>query len=251
MPHGGTLAITLTDIEAGPTTGPGCEQLTAGPHALLVVRDSGEGMASETQARAFEPFFTTKPMGSGTGLGLSIAYGIVQQAGGAILIESRQQAGTTVRVLLPLVATESAVTREPPDPAAALPRGTETILIAEDEAAVRALAAQVLGRLGYTVLVASDGAAALALADRLQEPIHLLLSDVIMPHLGGRELADALTAARPGLRVLFASGYTDDIILQQGLVAAERRMLHKPYTLAALAHAVRETLDAPDADAPH
>jgi signal transduction histidine kinase/CheY-like chemotaxis protein len=246
MPLGGTLSIHLTEIDVGAHSGPGTETLTPGRYVLLVVRDTGEGMARDTQARAFEPFFTTKPMGSGTGLGLSIAYGIVQQAAGAITIESRPKAGTTMRVLLPLLPDTADATQGPPNESAELPRGTETILVAEDEVAVRTLAARVLRRLGYIVLVAPDGAAALALAERYPEPIHLLLSDVIMPHLSGRPLAEALRAARPGLRVLFASGYTDDVLLQQGLERSQLQLLQKPYTLAALAHTVRNVLDTPE-----
>jgi CheY-like chemotaxis protein len=201
-------------------------------------------MDATTVTRIYEPFFTTKEQGKGTGLGLSTVYGIVEQAGGQIEVESEPGVGTTFKVLLPRV--EEAVGA--PGTASAgstSARGTETVLLAEDEPALRAMAREALLDQGYTVLEAGNGMEALARAGDHQGPLELLITDVVMPHMGGGELAQRLLAARPGLRVLFMSGYTDDAIIRQGVSEATSAFLQKPFTLGALARKVRETLDAP------
>ena len=191
----------------------------------------------------FEPFFTTKEVGEGTGLGLSTAYGIVTQAGGHITVDSRLGAGTTFRVYLP-ADTRDVAASTPTELDAAPRTGRETILVVEDESAVRSLARDVLTRLGYDVLVAPDGRAALKVADRCRRPINLLVSDVVLPHLRGVEVADRLRARRPGLRVLYISGYTETAIVHDGQLDPGIHFLAKPFRPADLANRVREVLDA-------
>jgi len=210
---------------------------TAGPHVVLEVRDTGAGMDEATLQRAFEPFFTTKPAGKGCGLGLSTVYGIVKQHEGYTAVESEPGGGATFRVYLPRIEAPAEAPRGDGarDP---LPRGDGTILLVEDEEAVRGLVREILSRLGYQVLVAGDGLEALALSERFAEPIHLLLTDVIMPRMDGRELAERMMRARPDTRILFMSGYAeppipDDILLQ------------KPVTPDALARKVADVLHQP------
>jgi PAS domain S-box-containing protein len=214
-----------------------------GEHVVLAVRDTGSGMTDDVASRIFEPFFTTKPVGAGSGLGLAMCDGIVRQAGGSISVQSAPDVGTTFRVHLPRIheARERA-----PQPAAPAPvaRGTETLLVVEDESAILNVARQVLGGLGYQVLTASNGAEALELASRRSEPIDLLLTDVVMPRMGGRELAARLTAVRPNLRVLYSSGYTADTFSEGGVLGEHVELLQKPYSPAELAARVRHALDA-------
>jgi two-component system, cell cycle sensor histidine kinase and response regulator CckA len=200
-------------------------------------------MDRETQAQVFEPFFTTKEVGEGSGLGLSTAYGIVTQAGGHIAVDSRLGAGTTFRVYLP-ADTRDVAASTPAEHDAAPRTGRETILVVEDESAVRSLARDVLTRLGYDVLVASDGRNALKVADRCRRPINLLVSDVVLPHLRGVEVADRLRARRPGLRVLYISGYTETAIVHDGQLDPGVDFLAKPFRPVDLAERVREVLDA-------
>jgi CheY-like chemotaxis protein len=217
--------------------------LRPGESVQLTVSDSGLGMTAETMARAFEPFFTTKEPGRGTGLGLSTVYGIVKQSGGAITVDSEAGTGTTFCVYLPVAgefeSRPSGVTeRRTPVPA------DETILLVEDEDSVRRLSRRVLESQGYTVLEAINGEDALRIAADYGGVIDLLLSDVVMPELGGRLLAERLTASRPETEVLFISGYTDDEILRRGLLERGQHLLQKPFTATALAHEVRSVLDA-------
>jgi two-component system, cell cycle sensor histidine kinase and response regulator CckA len=228
MPRGGRLAIE-TRNGGGP----------AGNVVVLEVADTGTGMDAETRARIFEPFFTTKEPGKGTGLGLAVVHGIVTQSGGQIEVESAPGRGTRFRIELPRVAGDpSTSTVGPVD----LPAGTETLLLVEDEPAVRALDRRVLSNCGYTVLEAKDGRDALRVAAEHAGRIDVLVSDVVMPHLGGRQLAERLMAARPGIKVLFVSGYTDDAVVRHG-VGAEFAFLPKPFSPARLARKVREVLD--------
>jgi two-component system cell cycle sensor histidine kinase/response regulator CckA len=241
MPQGGRLTIQTRNIridaaESRPGGRPG-------PYVLLAVSDTGCGMSEGTQARLFEPFFTTKGPGRGTGLGLATVYGIVQQSGGHIDVESARGQGTTFRIYLPRVEA-LAPTRKSHQGVRLRPGGRETVLLVEDEAAVRALVRVVLREGGYTVLEARHGVEALRLAEQHTGPIHLLLSDVVMPELGGRELADRLAALRPGLKILYLSGYTDDAVLRHGVQEAEAALLQKPFTPDALALKVREVLDS-------
>jgi CheY-like chemotaxis protein len=210
---------------------------SAGPHVLLEVRDSGAGMDVATLQRAFEPFFTTKAPGKGCGLGLSTVYGIVKQHEGYTAVESEPGHGATFRVYLPRLEAPVEAPRGD-NGRGPLPGGEETILLVEDEEAVRSLVREILSRLGYRVLVASDGIEALTLSQRFPEAIHLLLTDVIMPGMDGRELAERMMVARPDTRILFMSGYAeppipDDVLLQ------------KPVTPDALARKVAEVLHQP------
>jgi len=249
MPDGGTLRIETEDVvlegeHVQRYLGVGAKP---GPHVALAVSDSGAGMDYATAARIFEPFFTTKPKGKGTGLGLSTVLGIVQQSGGHITIDSAPSRGATFRIFLPRTeearaAVPTTVPRETSH-SGAPPGGTETVLLVEDEGQLRVLARDILRGAGYQVLDAPNAAEALRAAERHAGPIHLLLTDVVMPHGGGRELARRLGATRPRVRVLFMSGYTDDAIVQQSGVDPGISFLPKPITPDALLRKVRETLD--------
>jgi CheY-like chemotaxis protein len=209
----------------------------------LEISDTGEGMDDKTLSHIFEPFFTTKPKGKGTGLGLSTVFGIVKQSGGEVSVQSQPGRGSTFRIQFPR-CEQAKSAKTAPEPAA-VPRGSETVLIAEDEAPVRALAERLLRRQGYTVLSAKDGDEALRAAQRHAGPVHLLLSDVVMPGLTGPELAEKLAAQRPQMRVLYISGYAEDAVLRRGKLGAGIAFLPKPFTRARLLRKVRETLDAP------
>jgi PAS domain S-box-containing protein len=242
MPGGGTLTIETANIDLDDQHELRHAVAQPGPYVMLVVGDDGCGMDADTRARAFEPFFTTKPAGQGTGLGLSTVYGIVQQSGGYISVQSEPGRGTTFRIYLPRVAAAAAPAPAMPAPAGST-RGSETILLVEDEDAVRALAKRILERQGYRVFEARHGADALRVAEQLDGRIDLVLTDVVMPHMNGRELAERLAAIRPGGAVLFMSGYTDDEIIRRGLLDPEMAFLQKPFTANALARAVRDMLD--------
>ncbi len=242
MPHGGKLTIETTNANLDDTFVRGHPLAHAGPYVMLAVTDTGVGMDAATQAHIFEPFFTTKEQGKGTGLGLATVYGIVTQAGGFIWVYSEPHRGTSVKIYLPRVdASQTAGDAEPG--LAEMPRGSETILIVEDEPSVRVVVRQVLERLGYTVLAASDGGLALELAARHHGRIHLLITDVVMPVLGGRELTEQLTRLRPETKVLYTSGYTDDAVVRHGVLEAGIPFLQKPFTPDGLARAVRDVLD--------
>jgi PAS domain S-box-containing protein len=237
MPDGGRLTIRTARVKV-PEGEPG--KLKAGEYVELLVRDTGIGMVRETLARVFEPFFTTKSSTGGTGLGLSVVYGIVRQSGGQIQVDSQPGAGATFRIRLPRVEASPAVAR-PADPRGSIPGGTETILFAEDDSAIRILVSRTLEVLGYRVLSAPDGLAALELAARHEGEIDMLLTDVIMPSLGGHELAERLKSALPGLKVAFVSGYAGDELALRKL--GQARFLQKPFTLESLARMVRGVLD--------
>src|SRR5438552_18615776 len=243
MLDGGKLTLETRNIDLDSSYTLEHSLVNPGPYVQLTVSDSGIGMDEETQAHAFEPFFTTKPRGQGTGLGLAMVYGTVQQSGGFIWVYSEPGRGATFKIYLPRVdaPVESAA---PPAPVERPPRGSETVLLAEDEPAVRAIARQALERQGYTVLAAPSGADALALAAQHGATIHLLLTDVVMPGMSGRDLADRLTAQRPGIRVLYISGYTDNAIVRHGMLEPGLAYLQKPFRPDALVRKVREVLDA-------
>jgi len=243
MPQGGKLTLETRNIDLDSSYTLEHSLVKPGPYVQLTVSDSGIGMDEETQAHAFEPFFTTKPRGQGTGLGLAMVYGTVKQSGGFIWVYSEPGRGATFKIYLPRVdaPVESAA---PPAPVERPPRGSETVLLAEDEPAVRAIARQALERQGYTVLAAPSGADALALAAQHGATIHLLLTDVVMPGMSGRDLADRLTAQRPGIRVLYISGYTDNAIVRHGMLEPGLAYLQKPFRPDALVRKVREVLDA-------
>jgi two-component system cell cycle sensor histidine kinase/response regulator CckA len=207
------------------------------------VRDTGVGMDAATQSRVFEPFFTTKEPGRGTGLGLATVQGIMQQCGGSVWVESAPGAGAAFHVIFPSVLNGS-VAHEMPETSAAPQRGTETVLIAEDDPAVRELMSSLLAANGYSVLLASNGAEALAVASATDEPIQLIVTDVVMPSLGGRALVDRLRATRPNIRVLYATGYVGDEVVRRGGLDPSANLLHKPFTAEQLLTAVRRSLDA-------
>jgi len=236
MPRGGALRLATASVHLKE---PPTSECAPGEYARLTVADSGIGMTPDVRAQAFEPFFTTKPPGRGTGLGLATVWGIVRQAGGAISVESAPGAGTTFEILLPLCSAP-VVARATVNPS---PGGSETILLAEDEDAVRQLTVEVLRQRGYHVLDAATGSAAVQKAESYPGPIDLVLTDVVMPDLGGREVADLICAARPGTPVVFMSGYTDDAVLRGGIEVSADPFLAKPFTVQALASKVREALD--------
>jgi PAS domain S-box-containing protein len=215
-----------------------------GAYVMLAVSDTGTGINPETQPHIFEPFFTTKEVGKGTGLGLATVYGIVKQSGGNIMLYSEVGIGTTFKIYLPRVA-EDVITVEHRPVTGELHIGTETILLVEDEDIVRSLTRQILEMCGYTVLEAHNGAEALATCETHAGKIDLLITDVVMPKIGGRELAETFALTHPQMRVLFISGYTDDAIVRHGVIEAGTNFLQKPYTPATLAYKVREVLEAP------
>ncbi len=243
MPLGGRLIIETRNVEIDEEYVRNHTDSQIGPHALLSVTDTGSGMPPEVKAKVFEPFFTTKGHGKGTGLGLATVYGIVKQSGGHIAIDSRVGAGTTFQIYLPRVEKVSGGSKflsgfQLP------PRGTETILLVEDEDGVRALTRHVLEGCGYTVLVAANGDEAVRLARRHDGPIHLLITDVVMPGAGGRAVAEQMTMSDPMMRVLFVSGYTDDAVIRHGVLSEGVNFLQKPFSPVTLAFKVREVLDA-------
>ncbi len=241
MPNGGKLTIETRNVELDKEYAAQHIATTSGPYALLSVSDNGCGIDGETQARIFEPFFTTKEAGKGTGLGLSTVYGIVKQSGGNIWVYSEVGRGTTFKIYLPRV-DESAHDYLQPAGSEETIQGTETILLAEDEEMVRKLAREVLELYGYRVLEAANGEAALLICESYSEPIQLLISDVIMPEMSGRELSDRLAKIRPEMKVLYMSGYTDDAIVHQGVLDEGTNFMQKPFSADALAHKVRDVL---------
>jgi two-component system, cell cycle sensor histidine kinase and response regulator CckA len=245
MPRGGTLTIETTNIEHTEAVGGRySDQCATGPYVKLTVSDTGVGMDEITRKHIFEPFFTTKEAGKGTGLGLSTVYGVVEQSKGHISVESELGRGARFTMLLPRLAAPATSEREEPRRLSES-RGTETVLVVEDDDAARGLWIETLQMLGYKVLEASNGAAAMALGRSHQGGIDLLLTDVVMPRMGGRALAEALSEDHPCLRVIFMSGYTADTILRQGIAETDWPFLQKPFSAQQLAVKIRETLDAP------
>ncbi len=246
MPRGGRLTIETANVELDEKFAGLYATVHPGPHVMLAVSDTGVGMDAELQARLFEPFFTTKERGKGTGLGLSTTYGIVKQSGGSIWVYSEPGHGTTFKIYLPR-CEEPLEDRLAPAPPTAPATGTESVLLVEDEPEVRRLVEKLLGLRGYGVLSAASPSEAIAIARRHEEPIELLLTDVIMPGMNGRELARILAETRPRMKVLYMSGYTDAAISQQGILAPGTAFLSKPFTPDVLARKVREVIDGPPA----
>ena len=241
MPGGGLLTIETANVDLDADYLRAHPMAKPGPYVMLAVTDTGMGMDAATQARIFEPFFTTKDVGKGTGLGLATVQGIVQQSGGFIWVYSEPDHGTVFKIYLPRVdeaPSEEAVTN------ADDVRGTETILIAEDVPAVRAVTREMLKRYGYHVLEAADGLTALQVAADYTDTIHLLLTDVVMPDLNGRDLAERFRTLRPAMKVVFMSGYTDDAVVRHGILQEGIAYLQKPFTPVSLAKKVRVVLGA-------
>ena len=248
MPQGGKLVIETKNVEIdgkyvrvhGGTVQPGS-------YVMMAVSDSGIGMDDAVRARIFEPFFTTKEPGKGTGLGLSTVYGIVKQSAGFLGVYSEVGKGTTFRIYLPQVADAVAAGTDAPPVASAA--GSETILLAEDVHGLRVLAVRILEAAGYKVLTAANGEEAVAVLERYTEPVHLLITDVVMPRMSGRELAERFEATHPGIKVLYMSGYTDDVVVRHGLINDGTVFLAKPFSAAQLTRKVRELLDSKRASA--
>ncbi len=241
MPRGGTLSIATENRKV--TGEPGAAPLPPGRYVLLAVSDTGSGLDPETRNRLFEPFFTTKPRGKGTGLGLATVYGIVKQSGGEIRVDSGPGEGARFEIFFPQTDRSAHYQKGPPG--RSKPRGgRETILLVEDEPGVRTLTSGILDRLGYRVLPAASPSEALCIWAGESGSIDLLLTNVIMPQMSGRELADRLAESRPGLKTLYITGYSADVILQRGVEAGKVALLEKPFSRGALARRVRAVLDA-------
>ena len=252
MPQGGKLTIETRRAELDETYTQSHPHLKAGPYILLIVSDTGMGMDEATKAHIFEPFFTTKSPGKGTGLGLATVYGIVKQSAGHIAVDSKPGQGTAFKVYLPVVNDVIAPGKSQSSPKAfkAPPRGNETILLSEDEPTVRALVCHTLQTHGYTVLEAGQSDQALHMAEGYKGTIHLLVTDVVMPVMSGRQLAERLAAMRPAVKVLYLSGHTDDAMIRHGVLRAEMAFLQKPFTPNSLAAKVREVLDQQTGERP-
>ena len=240
MPDGGTLTVETTGVRLGGKYQALHLASESGKYVMLAVSDDGPGMTAEVKARLFEPFFTTKPKGRGTGLGLATTYGAVKQSGGHIEVYSELGKGTTFKIYFP-AASGSVETLEPIE--AVTPTGDETVLLVEDDPDVRLLSSEMMLSLGYRVIAAASGDQALEMVTQRKEPIHLLLTDVVLPGMNGRQLAEKLTVIHPETRVLFTSGYTEDIIVYRGVLDQGLSFIGKPYSRDSLAAKVRQILD--------
>jgi nitrogen-specific signal transduction histidine kinase len=241
MPTGGNLTLETSNVELDETYANTHPTVQPGPHVMLAVSDTGVGMTPETKARIFEPFFTTKEQSKGTGLGLATVYGIVKQSGGSIWVYSELGHGTVFKIYLPLVgdypvAKELAKTET--DSAA----GTETILVVEDEKGVRSLIRLALISAGYKVLEVEDGKSAVAMCANYDGPIHMLLTDVVMPQMSGPAVAGKVATLRPGIKVLYMSGYTDDAMVHHGVLGQDTPFIQKPFSPTGLRQKIREVL---------
>jgi len=241
MPRGGKLTFKTENFSVYEAMKFKDFEIAPNQYVVLTVSDTGTGMDAETQARIFEPFFTTKSGGKGTGLGLATVYGIVKQSGGYVLCESRLEKGTSFQVFFPRVQGQLEKTASQ-NGRTALPRGSETVLVAEDAESLRSLIHDFLAQLGYTVLQAANGSDAMYIAQNHKTPIHLLLTDIVMPGMSGRELAQNFVIKYPTAKVLYMSGYTDDTIVRHGIEEGEVALLTKPFTMEAIAQKVREVL---------
>ena len=250
MPHGGKLTLETANVTLDEAYVSHFPELKAAEYVTLAITDTGVGMSETVRTRVFEPFFSTKAVGQGTGLGLATCYGIIKQSGGHISVYSEPARGSTFKIYLPQVDVPAIIPVkriDTPD----LPRGTETILLVEDDSALREMAATLLKRLGYTVLAAANGIEALTLIhQRDTGHIDLLFTDIVMPHMSGKELADRVQASYPHTRILFTCAYTGNAIVHQGVLDKGVALLQKPFTPAALAHKLREVLDQPIARPP-
>jgi PAS domain S-box-containing protein len=241
MPEGGKFLIETSNVEVDEDFARCHSNMAPGKYVMLAATDTGCGMDRETQARIFEPFFTTKGQGKGTGLGLAMVYGIVKQSGGFIWVSSEPGRGSTFEIYFPCLEVEER-TAEPAKVLPKPPKGKETVLVVEDEGGVRSLVCETLASYGYKVLEAAGGAQALQIAEQHAEPIHLLLTDVVMPQISGKELAKRLFALHSETRVLYMSGYTDDVVVRQGILQGGAAFLQKPFSSDALLLKVRDVL---------
>jgi len=243
MPRGGRLTIETANIDLDAAYARSRPGVKPGPHVMLAVSDTGHGMDQEVLGHIFEPFFTTKEAGKGTGLGLATVHGIVKQSGGHIFVYSEREQGTTFKVYLPRLEGAETVVEATPADEAGLQRGSETVLLVEDEESLRNIVREILEGTGYTVIEARHAGHALEIAERHPAPIPLLITDVVMPGMSGSDLATHLAASHPETRVLYMSGYTDDAVVLHGVLAADMAFLQKPFTAEVLARKVREVLD--------
>ncbi|MFL5638292.1 MAG: ATP-binding protein [Gemmatimonadaceae bacterium] len=243
MPNGGVLTIATASAQLSSEQGERHIGAQSGRYVMLAVTDTGSGMTKEVQQRLFEPFYTTKGPGKGTGLGLATVYGIVKQSGGDVYVYSELGHGTTFKVYFPEVATASAAMTVTAEHEARAPRGSETVLLAEDDEALRALSARVLGALGYKVLVARTGSDALKIVAEYGGDIDMIATDVVMPEMNGSQLVRYVLEARPEIAVLLMSGYTDDEVMRRGVLDGKTAFLQKPFTPDLLGHKVRQVLD--------
>ncbi len=245
MPQGGRLTIETANVLLEPADAKQKVGILPGDYVMLAVCDTGHGIDDKIRQHIFEPFFTTKEFGRGTGLGLATVYGIVKQSGGNIEVDSKAGDGTTFRIYLPRIAEQSEAA-EIKDTLADLPSGTETIFLVEDEDLVRNLSKEILETCGYTIIEARNGLEALEICENGDCKIDLLITDVVMPQMGGRELAEKLIEKLPNLQILFTSGYTDNAMARHGVIRTSTNFIQKPFTYDTLAHKVRELLDAKD-----
>ena len=246
MPQGGRLTIETANVELDASYSHPPAVLSPGRYVMLAVTDNGCGMDAETQAHVFEPFFTTKEKGKGTGLGLATVYGVVKQSGGYVWVYSEPGRGTSFKIYLPRIEETAVPAGRDGKSEMQIPeRGSETILLVEDEKGVRELAREYLASSGYTVIEAEDGHTALELAAMHVGPIHLLLTDVVMPGISGRELAERVSQIRPGIKIIYMSGYTDQAVVHHGILRNDAVLLQKPFTLMTLAAKLREMLAVP------
>ena len=243
MPHGGKLTIETANVYLDQAYALGHADATPGPHVMLAVSDNGTGMDTETLSHIFEPFFTTKESGKGTGLGLATIYGVVKQSGGNVWVYSEPGQGTTFKVYLPRVEEGLEIVKPKTAPVISL-EGKETILLVEDDVGLRELISRALRHYGFTVLEAAQGGEALLLCEKEKAPIHLMLTDVVMPHMSGATLAERLRVLHPEMQVLFMSGYTEDAIVHHGVLNSDVNFIPKPFRMLALVQKVREVLDS-------
>ena len=241
MPTGGNLTLETSNVELDETYASTHPTVKPGPHVMLAVGDTGSGMTPETKARIFEPFFTTKEQSKGTGLGLATVYGIVKQSGGSIWVYSELGQGTVFKIYLPIVSN-NLVAKGPANTETDSAAGTETILVVEDEKGVRSLIRLALMSVGYKVLEVEDGESAVAMCANYDGPIHLLLTDVVMPQMSGPAVAEKVSAVRPGIKVIYMSGYTDDAVLHHGVLSEDMPFIQKPFSPLALRKKIREVL---------
>jgi CheY-like chemotaxis protein len=243
MPGGGTITIETTNVELDDSQGQQHGEVKPGSYVMLSMSDTGVGMDNETQAHIFEPFFTTKQPGKGTGLGLSTVYGIVKQSAGHIRTHSEPGRGTTFKIYLPCVGGERAILTREETPL--IRGGSETILLVEDNASLRQLAREMLEGFGYAVLDSGRPSGAVRVAERHRGPIALLVTDVVMPEVNGQVLAKTIVALRPGMKVLYTSGYSNHASVERVELEAGYPLLEKPFTRDGLAKRVRDLLDLP------